>query len=106
MKTTEVITASRYVGDERDLAFYIVDSAREIIVMTGATLSCTFSDQDGVEADVVTAVTFASGDGRLHIAVSAAQVTATITWKLFITGTDGSGADIPPIIGSMTVVAP
>lgn len=104
MKTTSKIVASRYVGDERDMAFYTVDSSGEIIVMTGSTLSCKFTASG--ESDINVSVTFANGDGRLHIVVAASQVVAAITWKIMITGTDGAGTDIPPIIGTLTVIEP
>jgi len=103
MNTASTLVTQRYVDDERDIAFYIVDKSRDVIVMTGATLSCKFTATG--QTDVTTLVTFAAGDGRLHIVVTPAQVAAPIVWSMFITGTDGAGLDMEPLVGKLTVVA-
>lgn len=101
MSTSKTLTVERYVGDERDIAFYVVGTTGGIEVLTGATLSCLFQS-DG-ETDINTPITFANGDGRAHVDVAAAQVTAAIRWSIYIDGTDSAGQQITPIIGAMIV---
>lgn len=105
MSTAKILTVDRYVSDERAIVFYIIDSLNRTIILSGAVLSCTFSDATAVESDVVQPIILYAGDGRAHIPVTAAQVSSPIVWDMFITGTDGSGASIEPIKGRMTVVA-
>lgn len=101
-KTTMTLEVSRYLDDDRDIPFYIVDSSGRIEILTGATLSCTYSDKAAVESDVIASITLATGDGRAHIPVTPTQVSAPIEWNMMITGTLG-GKAITPIVGELVV---
>lgn len=106
MATVKDLTVERYVGDERDIVFYMIDSNKRTEILTGAVLSCKFTDKAAAEAEINTSIVLYIGDGRAHIPIVTSQIDGAIVWDLFITGTDAAGDDIAPIIGTMTVVEP
>jgi len=99
--TTETLTVNRYVGDNRDIAFYMMDISGNPIPLTGSIMSCKFTADS--EVDVNTSIELVLGDGRAHIPIAAGQVDLPVEWKMVITGTNGSGDGIAPIIGSLTI---
>lgn len=106
MNISDTLTVKRTTGDARDIATYLYGSANvnDIEILTGYTLACEFTAEG--QSDVNTAAVLYAGDGRAHIPVTTAIIDTPRTWKLKITGTDGGGKAIAPILGTIEVSDP